>query len=461
MSPHTQSLLSSEQLPLFFFSYARIDWDPYLDRFLHDLKLEVARELGATDPNTVAFVDTDSVETGEDWNTRIGAAAQRVGVLVSIYSKSYFSVRRTHEYCAKEFYAFLKRAPALRVEKILDGDKTLYRVRDAKNIVPVLWYSESDLLPDNLPPYVIRTIVYSLNALDSAAKSTYKEKGLRRIATKRAGTYFNIVRALARLIEDDSMEPLPAMPNRPEFASLLNVFWDPLGEVGEPRFTGGEDRTGFNPGLSSISDRRDPSGDSIVAELGPRQLLLVALRAQKTELQEWIPFGGRCSMAALVEEAAIGRHFVISVKNMAVEQPDLLFSSIQQLLFEAQASNTVVVILVDPECLVTFEPVFRSLVAQDNWSGGVMIPGHSAQTNLHSGFRQSESEFLVSVAQLERIAIRTGVQTPEEFRISFTSLLDDVVGKIVRYGPVMRSSPDNEGLGRKPLIANVSIKAES
>ena len=77
----------------------------------------------------VAFIDTDSIKTGEDWNSRIAGALQITKVLVCVYSPNFFSKERRHEYCAKEFDAFLRRHTDLRYESIVEGGQTIVRIR--------------------------------------------------------------------------------------------------------------------------------------------------------------------------------------------------------------------------------------------------------------------------------------------------------------------------------------------
>jgi hypothetical protein len=73
-------------------------------------------------------------------------------VLVCIYTPNLFSKEKTHEYCAKEFDAFLKRQRKPRYEEVIHNGTRVFRVRDARNIVPILWVGEADLLPQGLPP---------------------------------------------------------------------------------------------------------------------------------------------------------------------------------------------------------------------------------------------------------------------------------------------------------------------
>jgi hypothetical protein len=67
----------------------------------------------------VSFTDTDSVKTGQDWNSRISEAVQMSRVLVCIDTPNFSSKEKTREYSAKEFDAFLKRQRKPRYEEVI------------------------------------------------------------------------------------------------------------------------------------------------------------------------------------------------------------------------------------------------------------------------------------------------------------------------------------------------------
>jgi hypothetical protein len=56
-----KNALKSASIPYFFVSYARSDWDGYLERFFFDLNQRICRLLGMGDTK-VSFVDTNSVK---------------------------------------------------------------------------------------------------------------------------------------------------------------------------------------------------------------------------------------------------------------------------------------------------------------------------------------------------------------------------------------------------------------
>src|SRR5262249_38883166 len=138
------------------------DRDAYLLRFFDDLKKMVTSLEGVHDANAVGFRDEACVKTGDEWNSKICAALQNRKVLVSVYNPSIFAEDKEHEFCAKEFAAYLKRNPQIRYEPTLCSDgKPRYQVREARNILPVLWFGEQDLLK-KLPPHVVQSIEYAI-----------------------------------------------------------------------------------------------------------------------------------------------------------------------------------------------------------------------------------------------------------------------------------------------------------
>src|SRR5262249_4949239 len=186
---------------------------------------------GVHDADMVGFRDEDGVSTGDDWNSKISAALQISNALVCIYTPSFFAEDRNHEFCAKEVAAFLKRNAQTRYDATPDPEGTpRYQVREARNILPVLWISEKDLLEANsslekkLPPYLLRSIQYAINIPDPIA-SRYKEKGLRRISIRLpSSTREDIITHFARLII--SAEALPRLDPPPGYQELWNAFWD-------------------------------------------------------------------------------------------------------------------------------------------------------------------------------------------------------------------------------------------
>src|SRR5688572_3755640 len=93
----------------FFFSYAREDRsDPYIKQFHDDLASEVRSLTGTASAQEMGFFDSESIETGVDWQQQIRDALQSSRVLVTLFSPTYFM----SQYCGKEWWVFRQRQDA-------------------------------------------------------------------------------------------------------------------------------------------------------------------------------------------------------------------------------------------------------------------------------------------------------------------------------------------------------------
>jgi hypothetical protein len=119
----------------FFFSYARLDVDPYLKKFYKDLAIAV-RLKGLPNEN-IGFFDDEDIQSGRMWPERLANALQTSRVFVPLYSPTYFA----KEYCGKEWRVFSSR---------LDEYSRHFATPRPALILPVLWVPE-DKLPKPLP----------------------------------------------------------------------------------------------------------------------------------------------------------------------------------------------------------------------------------------------------------------------------------------------------------------------
>jgi len=283
---------------LFFFSYSRADWecDLYLAKFFEDLQNRVAMAAGAG-TRQVGFRDQEGVKTGDDWTSRISAALQTSHVLVCVYTPNFFSAERTREFCAKEFMAFLKRDPQHRYERVVhQGGRERYAVREARNILPILWLSERALVElNNLPPYAVRTIQYTLNFahVPRALSDQYTAKGMSLITTQRRGTYREILTHLAARIIELGAHRLPSITPPPDARTLRNAFWDP------------PEIAAANGGASPYKDGdADTLDDAAGPTVGPKQLVAFEVRSAPSDASAWVPYPDEPSLRVLVEEIA-------------------------------------------------------------------------------------------------------------------------------------------------------------
>jgi TIR domain len=83
----------------YFFSYARADATPFLEKFYHDLREAVRSKTGVHDPDAVGFRDAQSIEPGSSWLDAIAKALSSCKVFVYLHSPTYFG----RDGCGREF----------------------------------------------------------------------------------------------------------------------------------------------------------------------------------------------------------------------------------------------------------------------------------------------------------------------------------------------------------------------
>jgi hypothetical protein len=213
----------SDSDPVFFFSF-RGPAEPLLDDFFGRLKSELAL-LQGVDEVSNGFRDDSGIANGNDWNVKIASALGRSKVLVCVYTASYFE----SPFCGKEFSAFLKRNKDAWYEPVQQPDgQVKYRVRDVRNIIPILWTGEADLARRQLPPYVVNALQYTLppsSLLSDRWLRRYREVGLRLTYSKASrDVRLRFAHHFASAIRDASSEALPSADLT--FDELWDAFRD-------------------------------------------------------------------------------------------------------------------------------------------------------------------------------------------------------------------------------------------
>jgi TIR domain len=425
---------------LFFFSYSRADWedDVYLERFFADLERRVAGAKGVG-ARKVGFRDEEGVKTGDDWNTKISDALQSSRVLVCIYTPNFFSPERAHEFCAKEFMAFLKRNPALRYDREIDLGNYRYQVRGARNILPILWVGESELAAGNkLPPYAVRTIQYTLNQLPDALSSAYREKGMSLITTRRLGTYRQLVAHLARRIVELSDDPLPPLVPPPDVKTLRSAFWDPPEEAGPDEHQGGTPE------------------DAEVPLLGPTKVLGLELRPRPLDATHWAPYPGPLSLHGLVEAAVQSRRLVYGHQLLDPGAADFA-ANIWTVLEKATADNVRPILFIHPASLG--DPQSRAALVglmSREWRGGVVLPVDASDAAGVAMVERFEATLQPPPNRRNWIVIRSSAttRTIDGFRTAVLSVASEILARIVEHADVRQPPAAGDGPPNRPRIAN-------
>lgn len=426
---------------LFFFSYSRADWDNdlYLAKFYTDLAQRVGIVAGAAN-RTVGFRDEDGIRIGDDWTRKISSALQSSNVLVCIYSPNFFSKERTHEFCAKEFMAFLKRDPMHRYERVLDEvGLEQYEVRDPRNILPILWLSDDELVRLNkLPPYAVRSLQYTLNSAPKALADRYKAKGMSLITRSRNATYWDIVRHLASRIVELSATQLPSIEPPPDARTLPNAFYY------RP-----ESAATMEPAPAQGRSVAEALDDAMRTSLGPKHLMAFEIRLPSRDKSMWEPFAGEPCMSVLVEEIAQWSRRMTTYRSFDPSAADFA-ASILAALGHATEHRVLPILLIDPEALA--RPNSRAAIVsllRHPWRGGVIVP---LDASGHPSARLDDFELTPN--EREWIVVRPTQGGVAEFRTAVVSVADEILARIVKHGSVERPTPDTDGPAVRPRITN-------
>jgi FxsC-like protein len=174
-------------MALVFISYSRDDRDPYLERFLHDLRSELSAKTRDSG-ESVCYWDNDAVGVGQDWGSETADALKTSRMLLAICSPSYYNSTR----CGRECQVFLER-------KRLADEKLRKPVRA---IVPVFWR----------PPRGDLAERFSAFSIGDGLPEVYAAEGLRYLMrlTRFKNDYSQFIHGLAdQLISAASDSVLP------------------------------------------------------------------------------------------------------------------------------------------------------------------------------------------------------------------------------------------------------------
>src|SRR5438034_804055 len=194
----------------FLLSYARKDAkkfeggaeqaDPHFEAFLNRLNQRVMHYTGAA-----GFVDTQSIQPGQDWSDELAEALGTAETMVCLYSPSYFQ----SEHCGKEMQVFLDRRR--RYMRTNFGKKP-------SNIIPIVWQPIPLRIPKTLPDIEYRDTFFDP---DNRGVWDLGDQGQSR-------ELLNIADQIAirvRNAGDDT--PLEAYPERPCLNAMRSAFLPP------------------------------------------------------------------------------------------------------------------------------------------------------------------------------------------------------------------------------------------
>jgi FxsC-like protein len=409
---------------LFFVSYARNSYNPYMQAFVDDLVQAVFERIPHP-RERVAFFDGQSIEPGMDWDGRLLDGLQRSRVLLCLYSPHYF----TREFCGKEWGFFRLRQEEYRRARGTDERPPV--------VVPVLWLPPGRV--EQLPA-VAREAQFAFPEFGAA----YHEEGVRELVSlnEYRDEYRRVVRRLAELIiERGSEHPLPPLSGFRTAAEIPNVF------AGEPQ---------------PLPDGGgDPPAPGALPPSGPRYVDFVYVAARQDEVRpltghypelpvdaygelgelDWRPFlpSSRAVVAQLASEVTFQEEFVADRLPFS---PDLL-----DRLTEAGSRNKIVVLVVDPWTLAV-EPYRERMREYDGrrfHNTVVLVPwgdrSRESRPVLEEQLLESTFPLLTNPRNPEEFV--DDISSPEEFRQALAAALHRVKMRILRAARVVRRAPGN------------------
>lgn len=193
---------------LFFFSYARADFTPFLKRFYEDLREAVRSKVGGPDDDTIAFRDAASIEPGRPWPDVITEALRVCKVFVFVHTPTYF----TRDGCGREFRVIKNRIGASHWH-----DTNLAQI---SCVQPVFWDGEKQLT--NVPPEVA-----AIQLTHEDYGEDYSSQGMLQItrASYHTDVYWDALNAMAHRIASAARNtPLPELRDPPRWDNITPLF---------------------------------------------------------------------------------------------------------------------------------------------------------------------------------------------------------------------------------------------
>jgi FxsC-like protein len=402
----------------FYLSYARGDASEYVKRFVHDLRQEVSQYAGLSSEATVGFFDAETLQLEDDWRNEILSALQSSRTMVCLYSPRYFN----SEYCGREFQLFRSRLE-------------LYREASLSPVVPPA------ILPVRLLPMnkSLPRSVSDITLDDPDFPRDYAEEGLlymMKLRSKR-DAYLDFVSRFARkLVKVATEYQLPAPETVPSLLDVPNAFAD----------------KGTTPEASHA---------------GPSSVEFVFVAATREEMKEKeLKFNmGDYGVASWDWKPYSEHQAGIIAQRIAVQEGFLyraipLGSDLMERLAEAEKTNTIVVMLVDPWALLI--PSYQKFMSEYdtraflNCGVLVMWNGEDAEANerrptieraLQSTFSR---QLVLSSPQFFR-HVRSAVDFERELAQMLTALRLNIIERARLMRPIELGSvskPTISGLER-------------
>ena len=390
--------------PCYFFSYARKDWDKYLEKFFNEIERRIVRD-GGRDPemSETGFLDRKDIKTADDWNDRLADGLSRCLSLLSIYSPWYFK----RPYCGKEFQVFLDRQNDVSYEA--DGT-----VAGSKKILPVLWVRKKHL-KNKMPPVTGR-----IQFTPSVQRERYEQDGLRRILEKSGtrGAFYDLANEIAdRLLELADSEPLEELAPLPKFENTQNAFDRSAAEsspVPSPN-------TVFL-GMLVPDESWEPIDDLDAGGIRPELAELAGQLQLDTCFSS--PFSAGHSAAEIVSELA-----------------------------SATGNNAPVVVVIDNSWLDNPASLdsLKTILGDNSWRGAVLLVHQGSHTIPEATYQTLRVAWAEGRTSNERELLVELGSSPSTLGRAFTFVLVDAQRRVSEHGVVTRRGEGGATVAR-PLL---------
>lgn len=417
---------------LFFISYARADYDPFLERFHKDLATEVGRRV-IHPPQRISFLDREELQAGADWPSHLLEGLQRSRVLVALYSPWFFS----RENCGREWALFQMRQDAL--ARRSEGPPPSV-------ILPVLW-TPRDALPPELPACAAG-IQYDHRRMGSV----YAEEGMRELLRLRLyeDQYHIALKYLAaRISELAQGPPLPPATGIAAHRDIPNAFAPSSPEPDAPAPAGASAPDGHN----------GPRYVQFVFVAGRRAEILAENLRERLDFygdeggMDWYPFEpdpGK-EISRLVGEVTYQQGFVYD--RLPLDE------HLIRRLEEAQARNKIVVLIVDTWTLRLkgYQIPMQDFDKRQFLNSVVLVPWNRSdpETIRFRGTLETQLQYTFLNRSISRDPnfFIDEIGSPEELKDQLAASLARARMRIIGAADVIRKAQAENGPVRRPVLA--------
>lgn len=428
----------------FFLSYFHRDAkeNVWFKQFYEDLTRDVAVEatLPADAPDTtIRFLDRESIQTGDRWDNTLIEALQTSRVFVPVYSKGYFK----SEFCGKEYRLFLDRVREYEKNKgLAEGDAPL--------VIPVLWGRPSAI--KKCIPKAIEDISW-IQFEDAALGPLYSNFGLEyliRMGTSKDSKEYTAYQQFLlgireRIVERANDHPtVPRASKVPALEQICSAFIS-------------DTPTGVGVVPAEAAGAAGAAAD-VPAAAGPEVAWFVYVAGSPTQFTkaniqrtlncygttggfEWQPY------LPSTRKIGIIANNVASEKEVYSQQLAVSDKFIEQLR-EAEKTNTIVVLIIDPWSLQLYE---GQLSAYDenmlSNCGAIVLWNDSdeetkqTRATLHGQLKKTFSRNMIS-----RDVFFRESSNETELRTALAAAIDDVYRKVDARAKLVRGPvPEDSG----------------